>query len=153
MKQTPYLLFLFLIISSGLLAQNIQWELYQGEVTAYDHYNKKEQLGAVLKQPGTDPTIWDYGHILTSSTGVRFFTYKNVGTTPLLLTAAKSSCGCLTVVYPKTPLFPGEVAHLSVTYNTKRLGYFKKRVVVHVYTGSAPIITVLQIKGTVLAKF
>ena len=41
------------------------------------------------------------------------FTFKNVGTAPLIINQAFASCGCTTPDFPKEPLKPGNLTLLS----------------------------------------
>ena len=60
------------------------------------------------------------------------FTFKNVGTAPLIINQAFASCGCTTPDFPKEPLKPGEQGKISVTYNGqgRSFGRFAKTITV-----------------------
>lgn len=60
------------------------------------------------------------------------FTFKNVGTAPLIINQAFASCGCTTPDFPKTPIKPGESGTIGVTYNGhgRPFGRFTKTVTV-----------------------
>lgn len=60
------------------------------------------------------------------------FTFKNVGTAPLIINQAFASCGCTTPDFPKEPLKPGEQGQISVTYNGqgRSKGHFAKTITV-----------------------
>lgn len=55
-----------------------------------------------------DVTTVDYGTIEKGSDKVRIFKFTNTGTEPLIIKAAKGSCGCTVPTYPKEPIMPGE---------------------------------------------
>ena len=107
------LCFLSYFSSTLLMAQTIQWERYEGEAVSTPSTNAKK-IGAALQQTGNDPTLWDYGNIKENSSGVRFFKCRNVGTTPLIITTIKTSCGCLVASTPKKIILPNEVAYIEV---------------------------------------
>lgn len=52
--------------------------------------------------------IINYGTINQNSDGKRFFTFKNIGTTPIIISKIKSSCGCTVPKASKKPIMPRE---------------------------------------------
>lgn len=107
-----------------------------------------EKAGAQMDQPGTTATEWNYGNIKNASTGYRYFKFTNTGSGPLVISAAKGSCGCTVPSYPKEPIMPGESEFIKVKYDTKRTGAFTKYVTLT--TNSQDNTTTrLKIMGTV----
>ena len=96
-----------------------------------------------------DATEVDYGTIEQHSDPYRFFAFTNTGNEPLVIQAAKGSCGCTVPTYPKEPILPGESAEIKVRYDTKRIGNFTKTVTLT--TNEATPKHVLRIKGKVNA--
>ena len=75
------------------------------------------------------------------------FEFKNPTLEPLLVSSVKASCGCTVADYPKNPVKPGESANITVTYNARNIGNFKKSVRVNFNkSGTA---TTLFIEGIV----
>lgn len=68
----------------------------------------------------------DYGTIEKGSDPHREFTFTNTGKAPLVISNAKSSCGCTVPSYPKEPIMPGEGGTIKVKYNTNNTGSFTK---------------------------
>ncbi len=63
-------------------------------------------------------TEHDFGTIDQGMTQETSFTFTNTGEAPLIITEAKSSCGCTVPEYPKnTPIAPGESSELLVSFN------------------------------------
>lgn len=91
----------------------------------------------------------DYGTIKQDADGTRVFTFKNEGTTPIVISEAHGSCGCTVPTYPKEPIMPGKSADISVHYDTHRVGPFSKSVTVNSNAKNSPV--VLKISGTVEA--
>ncbi|GMN11907.1 hypothetical protein MTsPCn9_32090 [Croceitalea sp. MTPC9] len=90
----------------------------------------------------------DYGEIAKGSDGLRVFQFTNTGDSPLLISNAKSSCGCTVPQYPKnTPIAPGETGEIKVKYDTNRVGPFRKAITIS--SNSDTPTTVLKIKGTI----
>ncbi|BDS12913.1 DUF1573 domain-containing protein [Aureispira anguillae] len=145
-------LFAILLLSvAAASAQDIKFELYKGEkAEAKDLKTADEQQGAKLSQSGT-ATDWNYGKIEKASTGVRFFKFTNTGAAPLVISAAKGSCGCTVPSYPKEPIMPGEAGYIKVKYDTKRVGAFTKYVTLTTNATSSST-TRLKINGTVEAE-
>lgn len=94
-----------------------------------------------------ETTEIDYGTIAQNSDPLRVFKFTNTGDAPLVIKAAKGSCGCTVPAYPKQPILPGESATIDVRYDTKRIGEFTKTVTLT--TNEADEKHVLRIKGKV----
>ncbi len=76
------------------------------------------------------------------------FTFKNTGTTTILITNVKAACGCTATEYTKTPIKPGESATVEAKYNAAAKGAFSKTVTVTTTADATP--KVLTFKGTVI---
>lgn len=95
-----------------------------------------------------DKTTFDYGNVSAGSDGHRFFTVKNTGDKPLIISEVKPACGCTTPEWSKDPILPGKSAQIKVGYNTGIKGAFNK--LIEVYSNDpANNRSVLYIKGTV----
>jgi Protein of unknown function (DUF1573) len=95
-----------------------------------------------------DKTTFDYGTIKPSSDGTRFFTVKNTGDKPLVISNVKPSCGCTTPEFSTDPIMPGKSAKIKVGYNTALNGAFNKMIEVF---SNDPVNSrsVIYIKGNV----
>jgi Protein of unknown function (DUF1573) len=100
--------------------------------------------GPVMK---FDQTTIDYGTIDKGSERIRKFKFANVGNEPLIIKAAKGSCGCTVPTYAKEPIMPGESSVIEVNYDTQRVGAFQKSVTIE--TNEANGTHTLNIKGDV----
>lgn len=95
-----------------------------------------------------DKTTFDYGNVKAGSDGHRFFTVKNTGDKPLIISEVKPSCGCTTPEWSKDPILPGKEAKIKVGYNTGIKGAFNK--LIEVYSNDpANNRSVIYIKGNV----
>ncbi|MFM2395417.1 MAG: hypothetical protein RLZZ546_3400 [Bacteroidota bacterium] len=94
-------------------------------------------------------TVVNYGKVLKGSEPLKKVPFKNIGDKPLIITDAKTSCGCTVSDYPKSPIQPGETAFIEVRYDTNRIGVFNKTVTITTLDGES---TVLQVKGEVFEK-
>ena len=93
--------------------------------------------------------VHNFGKIPQKTPAPVTFTVNNNGTEPIVMTAAKSSCGCTVAEYTKEPIKPGETGIVKATYNAAHPGSFTKTVTVSFDGYSTP--DVLTIKGTVEA--
>ena len=77
------------------------------------------------------------------------FEFTNTGKEPVILQDVKTSCGCTTPNWTKTPVAPGKKGQVAVTYNsTGRPVQFSKTITVTSNAGESR----LMIKGEVLLK-
>ena len=75
--------------------------------------------------------------------------FVNSGNEPLVITAARVTCGCTVADYPTDPIAPGDTASISVKYNAVgRPGRFDKKV--YVYANTNPERSSIAIKGVVI---
>ena len=92
----------------------------------------------------------DYGTIEQGADGLRVFKFTNVGTAPLVISNATSTCGCTVPSFSREPIAPGAKGEIQVKYNTNNIGAIRKTITV---TSNAETPTVaLRIKGTVQPK-
>ncbi len=77
-----------------------------------------------------ESTEINYGKIEKGSNPIRIFKFRNSGNTPLVITKAQSSCGCLVATYPKEPIMPGATGEIVAKYDTNRPGPFTKYITV-----------------------
>ncbi|WP_339838302.1 DUF1573 domain-containing protein [uncultured Maribacter sp.] len=59
----------------------------------------------------------DFGTIEQGTPQETVFLFTNTGNAPLIITDAKSSCGCTVPNPPKDPIAPGETGELKVNFN------------------------------------
>ncbi|APQ18231.1 DUF1573 domain-containing protein [Maribacter hydrothermalis] len=59
----------------------------------------------------------DFGTIEQGAAQETVFKFTNTGNAPLIITDAKSSCGCTVPNPPKDPIAPGETGELTVNFN------------------------------------
>ena len=92
--------------------------------------------------------VIDYGTIEKGANGIRAFEFTNTGDAPLIISNAKSTCGCTVPNWPKEPIMPGESGKITVKYDTKRVNPIRKTITI---TSNADTPTVaLKIKGQVI---
>jgi hypothetical protein len=92
-------------------------------------------------------TNYEYGEIPFGGDGECEFFFRNTGKTPLVLTHVKSTCGCTIPDWPHEPVKAGEQGIIRVSYDTQRVGFFKKSV--YVYSNASNGAQRLYISGRV----
>jgi hypothetical protein len=110
---------------------------------------QSESAAPATKTYAWSETTHDFGKIKQNDPAAVTFIVKNNGAAPLIITAAKSSCGCTVAEYTKEPIKPNETGVVKATYNSARVGPFTKTVTVTfdgIVTGD-----VLTLKGDVEA--
>lgn len=94
-------------------------------------------------------TEHNFGNIPKGVPVTAEYTFKNTGTSPIILSNVKSTCGCTVPAWPKEPIMPGEEATIKATYNAKNPGAFTKRITV--VSNAKDNYIYLLLKGKVLA--
>lgn len=93
----------------------------------------------------------DFGVINEGDKVETVFKFKNEGTSELLIINAEGSCGCTIPEYPKTPVKPGEVGEMKVSFDSNgKPGQQQKSVTVT--TNTATGTEKINIKATVTPK-
>lgn len=98
-----------------------------------------------------DEVEHDFGTIDQGEVVSYTFTFKNEGTSDLVVSKAKASCGCTVPSYTKTPVKPGETGEVNVEFNSKgKKGNQNKTVTVSANTEEGS--QVLKFKAVVTPK-
>ena len=93
---------------------------------------------------GAEPVEWlgettvDLGDLLRDAPATHIFRYRNLTDAPLLIENVRAGCGCTATDWAETPVAPGEVGTIVVTYDAGATGYFRKyvRVFFHDHRGA-----------------
>lgn len=110
------------------------------------------QTGPKIVFKDKDNTI-DYGTVTKEGDdGIRKFEFTNTGDAPLVISNAKSTCGCTVPDYPKEPIMPGKTSFITVKYNMNP-GPIRKTITVETNaTNVEGGLVALKIKGEVIVK-
>ena len=74
----------------------------------------QEKIGEAIE---IDKTVHNFGDIMLDSGPVSCtFTVKNIGSKPLVIYNAVTTCGCTKADWTKEPIMPGKTAKISATY-------------------------------------
>ena len=77
------------------------------------------------------------------------FTFTNAGSVPLLISDARSTCGCTVPQYPRAPIAPGASGTVRVVFNTANK-YGRQRKPVTLTANTYPSLTTVYVDGTIL---
>ncbi|MGB3144955.1 MAG: DUF1573 domain-containing protein [Maribacter sp.] len=92
----------------------------------------------------------DFGTIEQGTPQETAFKFTNTGNAPLIITDAKSSCGCTVPNPPKDPIAPGETGELMVKFNGSGQNQVTKTITVTANTEKGS--EILRIKAFVNPK-
>jgi len=93
----------------------------------------------------------DFGTIEQGTPQETVFKFTNTGNGPLIITDAKSSCGCTVPEYPKnTPIAPGDTGEMLVKFNGSGQNQVTKTITVSANTSKGS--EILRIKAFVNPK-
>lgn len=74
---------------------------------------------------------FDFGSVKEGEEVTHHFRFRNTGKVPLLITDARSSCGCTVPTWPREPVAPGQGGEIKVVFNTlNKSGQQRKEVAI-----------------------
>lgn len=143
-----------LCVTVFLLAACGEKNTSEGFTTA-DVHNPMTAEGLSKKDAEKMPVLtfetveYDFGRVIKGEKLSYSFKFKNTGKSNLIISSARSSCGCTTSTPPQAPIRPGESGEIGVTFDSKnQQGEVQKMVVVSANT--YPVQTTLRVKATVV---
>ena len=112
---------------------------------------ERDEAAKSLPAMEFDKVEHDFGTIEQNAAQETVFTFTNTGEAPLIITDAKSSCGCTIPEYPKnTPIAPGEKGEMVVKFNGSGQNQVTKTITVTANTSKGT--ETLRIKAFVTPK-
>lgn len=109
----------------------------------------QEKIGESIE---IDKTVHNFGDILLGTGPVSCtYTVKNIGSKPLVIYNAITTCGCTKAEWTKEPIMPGKTGKISVAYSNDEGPYpFDKSVTVYFSEPKKPV--VLKMRGVCMEK-
>lgn len=98
-----------------------------------------------------DEKEFNFGEIDEGGVVKHTFTFTNTGKKPLIVTHARSTCGCTIPEWSKEPTPPGGKGEIYVEFDTKGKTAFQSKPVT-VTANTFPSQTVVTLKGRVINK-
>jgi hypothetical protein len=100
-----------------------------------------------------DKLVHDFGTVTDGDIVETTFVLTNTGKSALIITDAKTTCGCTVPSWPKnTPIAPGDTAEIKVKFNTAGKGGGRQSKDVTLFTNTAVGREIIKIKGIVNKK-
>ncbi|MEE9364639.1 MAG: DUF1573 domain-containing protein [Cellulophaga sp.] len=110
----------------------------------------RDEASKTLPVMTFDKAEHDFGTINQGEAQETIFTFTNTGDAPLIITDAKSSCGCTIPSPPKDPISPGETGELLVKFNGAGQNQITKTITVTANTAKGS--EIIRIKAFVTPK-
>lgn len=107
-------------------------------------------IGWAQARISANKEIHHFGQIEWQKPVTAEFNITNTGDKPLVLSNLTVSCSCAVVDWTRTPIAPGAMGTVSVTFDAKALGRFHKSV--GIYSNSTPNLVYLHFVGEVVQK-
>jgi hypothetical protein len=98
-----------------------------------------------------EETEFNFGEVFEGDNVVHTFNFSNTGKVPLLISDARSSCGCTVPEWPKQAIAPGERSSMKVVFNTTDRPEAQRKEVV-VTANTYPSKTKIALTGYVRPK-
>ena len=76
-----------------------------------------------------DKTEFDFGDLNQGDKKEVYFTFKNKGTAPLIISDVHVQCGCTAPEWPLGPVLPGEFGEIKISYDSKGKEGVQRKVV------------------------
>ncbi|GMN07294.1 DUF1573 domain-containing protein [Croceitalea sp. MTPC5] len=116
-----------------------------------ENASNRDEVAKKIPVMSFDKAEHDFGQIVQGTPQETIFTFTNTGDAPLIITDAKSSCGCTVPQYPKnTPIAPGESGEMVVKFNGSGQNQVTKTITVTANTAKGS--ELLRIKAFVNPK-
>ena len=99
-----------------------------------DEVKSAEKISSIIRNPVTanepldtvnvpkmhfEEDTYNFGTVEEDAIVKHTFSFTNTGNVPLVISNARSTCGCTVPDWPKEPIAPGEGGEINVEFNTK----------------------------------
>jgi len=104
-----------------------------------------------------DKKVYNFGKIYEDEQAVHEFVFYNVGTAPLIIKNASSSCDCTVPEWSKAPIMPGDSGTIKASFNPKGYAGHTFRKTLTIFTNvregdQKNMVYGLQITGRVIRR-
>jgi len=94
---------------------------------------------------------YNFGEVVEGDMVTHIFTFTNTGKAPLIISNAKSTCGCTVPEWPKAPIAIGEQGEINVKFNTENKKLYQTKPI-FITANTHPSETTLYLIGQVKEK-
>ena len=98
-----------------------------------------------------EETTFDFGEVEEGEEVTDVYQFANTGKEPLLISNARSTCGCTVPDWPRNPIPPGGTGEIEVRFDTKNKKA-KQTKPITITANTYPATTKVFLKGFVKAK-
>lgn len=98
-----------------------------------------------------EKNIYEFGEVREGDIVTYAYKFENTGKVPLVVSDARSTCGCTVPKWPEEPIEPGETGRIDVRFDTKNKKNEQKKYVT-ITANTYPANTKVLLKGFVKAK-
>lgn len=95
-----------------------------------------------------EETVYDFGTVKKGTKVSHTYVFENTGKEPLVITDARSTCGCTVPTYPKHPIEPGKSGKIKVVFDTTNYSDRQGKPIT-ITANTYPNKTELMIKGNI----
>ncbi|MCG8476109.1 MAG: DUF1573 domain-containing protein [Cytophagales bacterium] len=92
--------------------------------------------------------VYNFGKVKEGDIVTHVFKFKNTGKQPLIINNIRTTCGCTTPEYTKTPVGVDQSGKITIRFNTKHKRYRQVKTIT-VFANTDPVTTVLELRGEV----
>jgi hypothetical protein len=125
-----------------MLSLRINIILFVLSITALPCFAQGKAVFAFEKE------IFKFGKVKAGEILEFSYPFTNSGSSPLIISDIKVTCGCTKPEYPQEPILPGESAVIKVKFNTKGKIGFQDRTL-EIISNADPSPKIVRFKGTV----
>lgn len=93
-------------------------------------------------------TAFNFGEAQEGDVVKHTYQFTNTGKVPLIISDARSTCGCTVPTWPKEPIEPGTSGEISVEFNTKNKHREQKKPII-ITANTYPARTTVYLEGFV----
>jgi hypothetical protein len=77
------------------------------------------------------PTLHEFGDVILKEAVKHEFRFRNISKEPIVIDNVRPSCGCTIPDWEEQPIAPDSVGVIKLEYDSRDLGYFKKKIKVY----------------------
>jgi hypothetical protein len=96
-----------------------------------------------------EKTAHNFGQVKQNEPVTAEFKFANTSDKPVIIEDATAECGCTKPVFPPRPIAPGKTGTIKVTFDSKTMGAFTKKITVKLINNTSLI--ELSISGNVIS--
>lgn len=95
-----------------------------------------------------EQSSFDFGIINAGQKITHYYKFKNTGATPLIISDARSTCGCTVPEWPKKPVVQGDTSSIKVVFDSDGKKGFQNKPI-FIYANTFPAENKIYLTGTV----